>query len=383
MSWLDVVIAAVVVVATERGLRVGVLRQVGGLVGFVTGFVVGILLAPSLASNLSGSTRPIVAILVVIACAVIGAVIGRQLGAAANLSIRRLKLTSFDRAGGAAFSAVGALVGCWLVAGVLVNVSFLSLSSAIEHSRLLAVMDRVMPPVPSVEAKVQALFRRADFPSVFAQLVAPSVPTLNVPSSSAVHGAVGASASSVFKITASAGCGVNREGTAFVVAPGVLATAAHVVAGAHEIRVNSHAARLVYLDVRNDVAFVAVSLGVRTISLQQETPVTAAVGAVVGYPLNGALTISPAAIDGTLHAQGRDIYNNALFVRDLLVLSATVQPGNSGSPVLVGARAVAMVFSRSTSQSTVAYAVPASVIAHDLARVRSSVTVAPGACPAA
>ena len=381
MSWVDVVIAAVVVIATERGLSIGVLRQVGSLVGFATGFVVGILIAPSLASHAGGTTRAVVAIVVVLACGSIGAVLGRLLGASANLSLRRLKLSSFDRIGGAVFSAVGALLACWLVAGMLVNVSYLSLSSAIANSRLLAVMDRVMPPVPSVEAKVQALLRRANFPSVFAQVVTPSIPTLQVPSSALTRLAVGNAASSVVKVIASSGCGVTREGTGFAVGSGLVATAAHVVAGSHDIRISDRRARVVGLDVKNDVAFLELShlpkgLDVVRTSVRAATP-----AAVVGYPLNGELAITPAAIDGSLRAQGRDIYNNALFVRDLLVLSAAVQFGNSGSPVLVQGKVVGMVFSRSTSQNAVAYAVPTSILLRDLARARGHGTVASGACP--
>jgi uncharacterized membrane protein required for colicin V production len=382
VSWIDLVIVAVVLVATERGLSVGILRQVGSLVGFVTGFVVGILLAPSLARTVSGSARAFIAIFVVIAVATIGAVLGRQLGAAANLSLRRLKLGSVDRAGGAAFSAVGALIGCWLVAGLLVNVSYFSLSSAIEHSRLLTVMDRVMPPVPSVEAKVQALLRSANFPSVFAQIIAPSVPNVPVVRGPQTTTALGAAAASVLKITAENGCNVNREGTGFVIAPGLIITAAHVIAGAHVIHVGGIAARLLVLDVKNDVAVLSVLKRPRALSFASQAPPAKTPAAVAGYPLNGPLTITPAAIAGPLRAQGRDIYNNALFVRDLLVVNAKVQFGNSGSPVLVRGTVVGMVFSRSTSQSNVAYAVPRYILQRDLTRANVKKTVSSGACPA-
>ncbi len=382
VSWIDVVIAAVVVIATERGLSVGILRQVGSLVGFVTGFVAGILIAPSLASTVSGSSRALIAIVVVVACASIGGVVGRQLGAAANLSVRRLKLSSLDRAGGAIFSAVGALIACWLVAGMLVNVSYLSLSSAIEHSRLLTVMDRIMPPVPSVEAKVQALFRKANFPSVFAQVIAPSVPNVAVRSGPSTTAALGNAAGSILKVTAQNGCGVNREGTGFVIGTDLVITAAHVVAGSHLIAVSGHRARLLVLDVRNDVAVLVVAQMPRPLSFIGSTPPTKTPAAVAGYPLDGGFTLTPAAIAGPLRAQGRDIYNNALFVRDLLVINAKVQFGNSGSPVLVNGRVVAMVFSRSTSQANVAYAVPKFVLSHDLSRANRTHSVSPGACPA-
>ena len=382
VSWVDIVMAAVVVVATDRGLSIGILRQVGSLIGFVTGFVGGTLLAPPLAMKVSNSSgRPIVAVIIVVVCCVIGSVIGRRLGAAANLSLRRLKLGAFDRGGGAAFAAVGSLVACWLVAGMLVNVSFLSLSSAIDHSRILAVLDRVMPPVPSVEARLQALFRTADFPSVFANVVAPSVPSVTTPTPAATARAVRAAAASIVKVTALNACGINREGTGFLLAPGVYVTAAHVVAGSQRINVAGATGRLLVIDIRNDVAVITSrSVGLTTLRTWLYTPAANTPAAVVGYPNDGPRTTTPAAVAGQLTAQSHDIYNNGLFERSLVVVGAQVEPGNSGSPLLVAGEVAGMIFSKSTSDANTAYAVPTSVLRADLSHVRWRVTAKSGPC---
>ncbi len=383
MSWVDIVIAIAVIVATERGLRVGILRQVGSLVGFVTGFVIGILVAPWLAGHIhGGTTRPLVAALIVTTFVVLGSIAGRQVGSLANLSLRRLNLGTVDKVGGAAFAALGTLIACWLVASLLVNVSFVSLSSAIASSRLLAVMDTVMPPVPSVEAKVQAMFRSANFPSVFASVIAPTVPTVSVPNARATTAAIGTTANSVFKVSALDACGFDLEGTAFLVSPDLVVTAAHVVAGARTITVNGAATTLVAFDANNDVAVLKVAHSTATpIVLWSSTPPTGSPAGVVGYPNNGPRTETRAAIAGVLVAQGRDIYNNALVTRHLLVADTNVFPGNSGSPLLVGGRAAGLIFSKSVAQANVAYAVPAGVLRRDISRAAATTTsVSSGAC---
>lgn len=381
MSWADVVIVVVVVLATYRGITVGALRQLGAVIGFVTGFVVGTMVAPALASHVHASTwRPLIAIAIVIVAAGTGGAIGGAIGAAANLSLRRLKLGSVDRVGGAALSAVGALVACWLVAGLLVNASFASFSTEIANSRILDVMDVVMPPVPSVEAKVQALFRTADFPSVFAEVVAPSVMPVTTPDGAATALAADGAPPSVLKVTSLNACGTDHEGTAFAVSGGRFVTAAHVIAGARRVLVNGVVARVLFFDKNNDVAVLQVHSRVSPISFVSSPPGVGTPAAVVGYPQNGGRRVTAAAVAGTLSALGRDIYDNELVTRSLVVISANVEPGNSGSPLLVKGRVAALVFSKSVVQDNVAYGVPAAVVESDLARATSSATASTGAC---
>jgi len=381
VSWADVVIVVVVVLATYRGITVGALRQLGAVIGFVTGFVIGTMVAPALASHVHASTwRPLLAIAIVIIAAGTGGAIGGAIGAAANLSLRRLKLGSVDRAGGAALSAVGALVACWLVAGLLVNASFASASSEIANSRILDVLDVVMPPVPSVEAKVQALFRTADFPSVFAEVVAPSVTPVTTPNGVATARAADGATSSVLKVTSLNACGIDHEGTAFAVSDGRVVTAAHVVAGARRVLVNGVVARVVFFDKNNDVAVLQVATHAKSLSFVPSPPGVGTPAAVVGYPQNGGRRVTAAAVAGTLSALGRDIYDNELVTRSLVVMSAHVEPGNSGSPLLVQGRVAALVFSKSVVQDNVAYGVPASVIEADLARATPASAATTGAC---
>jgi S1-C subfamily serine protease len=383
VSWIDGVIVIVVIVATYRGLRLGIFRQLGALAGFVTGFVIGVVVAPPLAGQIDVvPLRQLFAFFIVTAFVVGFSILGRLAGGAANTSMRRLHLGRVDQVGGAIFAALGALVACWLVAGILATVPQGGIGMAIGQSRLLAVLDSVMPPVPTVESRVQSLFRSADFPSVFNEVVSPTTADYPVPNLSAVPSA-GNTVRSIAKIEAVDGCGIDREGTGFVVAPGIFVTAAHVVSGANRIVVNEHVARVVLLDPNNDVAvLVGDTKGLPAIALAA-VPRADTLATIAGFPLNGLLASTGAAIDGQLTARGPDIYDQATVTRLLVALSAAVEPGNSGSPVLVDHRAVAMVFSKSTAQADVAYAVPASIIANELRGLSThSKTVSSGGCPA-
>ncbi len=101
---------------------------------------------------------------------------------------------------------------------------------------------------------------------------------------------------------------------------------------------------------------------------------------VVGFPLNGARTLAPAQLRGSVTGQGRDIYNRGLFTRTYLVVAAQVSPGNSGSPVLVAGSVAGVIVSKSLSQPQIAYAIPASVVERVLAHVPSHGSVSTEGC---
>lgn len=114
----------------------------------------------------------------------------------------------------------------------------------------------------------------------------------------------------------------------FRVAAGRIVTNHHVVNGCSHLQVNGVAAELQTSDARSDLALLQVSLPGASASLR-ETP--GAIGepvAVVGYPLRGVLSGYSMTLGNLSSLAG---------VRGdtrLLQLSAPVQPGNSGGPML-------------------------------------------------
>lgn len=387
MSWIDAVILVWVVLAALRGRAMGALTQLLGLVGFVVGIAVGAVVSNQVVKHLHvGVEREVVTVLVILGIAMLGATVGHVLGRWANVAMRRVHLGGVDAVAGAVVGAAGALFSAWLVAGLFAQSSIGWLTRPIQRSAVLTTVDSVMPPVPSVVARAEAFLSTVVYPEVFANLIQPQTSAVPVPSSAVALRLAGSATRSVLKVVATGGCDAEREGTSFVVAPSLVITDAHVVAGEPRLYVLDPApvrARLVLFDPGLDVAVLRVpGLDDAPIPLSTAVAPRGAYAAVVGYPEGGPLNAQPAGVDGSFLAVGRDIYGANLVTRAVYAVTSNVLPGNSGSPLLVsGGRAIGMVFSRSLSQADTGYALRASGLVGDVRRASAArASVGAGAC---
>ena len=64
-------------------------------------------------------------------------------------------------------------------------------------------------------------------------------------------------------------------------------------------------------------------------------PARGAIGAALGYPGGGALTILPAAVSAHFAATGLDIYGVSKVRREVLELRAEIDRGDSGGPLIL------------------------------------------------
>jgi len=370
MNWVDFVILVLVLLAGLNGWRAGAVRQVAGYVGLGAGFVLGTLIAPPISTAITHAAwRPLIALALVFVATVLGGTLGRIVGGVAAGSMHALHFGVVDSAGGVVVGVVGTLVGCWLIAGLLASTAWGSLASEIQNSKVLDGINKVMPPVPSIEAKVQSLFRNADFPSIFASIVAPTLPVTVAPRKLGPLVTSLGSPSDVVKVLASGGCSRVQEGTAFFVSSHDAVTNAHVVAGEKIFAVNGIPASVVLFDPSYDIAILRVgSVHESPLIVLPRVAAAGTRAVVVGFPLNATRTAAPGYIEGNVTAQGRDIYDQRLLTRTYEVLEVNVNPGNSGSPVLVGGDVAGVVESKSLSEASTAYAIPDSIVVADLAR---------------
>jgi S1-C subfamily serine protease len=387
VSWVDAVIIVWVLLGAIRGRALGAITQLLGLVGFVAGIAIGALVAVPIASRLGvGAERAIVTVCVVLGIALLGAIAGHVLGRWANVLMRRAHLGTVDAVAGAIVAAAGALLSAWLVAGLFTQSSVSWLTRPIQHSAVLTAVDAIMPPVPNVIAHAEAFLSTAVFPRVFVNLIQPQTSAVRVPTAHTAAVIAGMSVASVLKVLAAGGCGVSREGTSFVIGAGLVMTDAHVVAGEPDLRVTTtrgvEVASLVLFDPELDVAVLRVpELTLAPIQLDSQVAARGTAAAIVGYPEDGPRTIEPAGVAGTFTAEGRDIYGSSIVDRAIYAVTASVRPGNSGSPLLTGGSAIGMVFSRSLSQSGTGYALRASALEPDVERAMAAHgTVGAGAC---
>jgi len=369
MSWVDRVIGVIVVIQAIRGRARGALLQLGSLAGVVAGYIAGSIIALPLSSAITHARwRPLLALGIILAAAVLGSYLGLLIGVTIRHSLQFLKVGFIDSIGGVVLGVGESLLVCWLFAGLLSATSWGGLDRGIQQSQIIAVMDKVMPPLPTVVGKVQALFRYGDFPGVFTTTVDPTLRG-SAPTARALRVVQHLTApANVLEVVASGACATTHEGTAFFVGPHEAVTNAHVVAGSTTVSVGGARAQVALFDPKNDIAVLRVaSLDEPSSSFLDTTPVAGSAGLVVGYPGAMSRTGSYAVLRGEITAQARDIYNTTTFRRVVLVVDANVSPGSSGSPVFVHNLVAGVIFAKSYGQQFTAYAVPADVVRRDVA----------------
>jgi S1-C subfamily serine protease len=237
-----------------------------------------------------------------------------------------------------------------------------------------------MPPIPSVESRVQTLFRKAGVPTIFANVIAPTLPRpVNPDTLPPVIHSISAP-SDVVKVLASGSCNTLSEGTAFYVTTNEVVTNAHVVAGHRRFTVNGSPATVVLYDANNDIAVLRVTAHGTPLTFLSAEPPSDTKIQVVGFPLNGTRSRADGYVEGQLSGDGRNFYNEDLEVRKFLALEVNVQPGNSGSPVLVNGQVAGVVESYSLSEQSTAYAIPNSIVQSDIARAPSGGSASTESC---
>lgn len=387
MNVVDLVILALVAIAAIQGLRLGGLMQVLSFGGFWIGLYLGALLASVTATWVHSSTsRAAVALVTMLGLAMLSGVAGRLVGAKLFKRIHRGRLGAIDSGLGVVVAVIASLLATWLVASTLVNSSYLRLNASISGSQIIRSLDSVLPAPPSVFSRVQGFLSAEGFPPVFAQLAPATARPVTLPGDAQMQAALNIGQPSTVKIVGT-GCGDIQEGSGFVVAAGLVVTNAHVVAGIQHPTVEdasgTHAATVVLFDPSYDLAVMRVP-GLREHPLVlNPSDVTRGVQALVlGYPGGGPFTVTPAGVMAVFSAQGRDIYGQGLTVRDVYEIQAMVRPGNSGGPLVeADGQVVGVVFSRSTTNGNIGYALTSPGVLARVQRAESTTgTVGTGAC---
>ncbi len=118
------------------------------------------------------------------------------------------------------------------------------------------------------------------------------------------------------------------SGSGFRVARGAIVTNHHVIDGCSRLRVNGTAAQVRGSDARSDLALLGVTLPGPSVSLRAQRAAVGDPVAVAGYPLRGLLSgfNMTTGILSSLSGLGGDTH--------YLQITAPVQPGNSGGPML-------------------------------------------------
>ena len=235
-----------------------------------------------------------------------------------------------------------------------------------QQSRIVRALDAVLPPIPTVFAGVERFLAQSGFPVVFAGLPPQTAAPVTLPTDASARAAVLRAEGSTVQV-AGMGCGVIQEGSGFVVAPGLVVTNAHVVAGIAAPDVidstGRHAATAALFDPRLDIAVFRVpGLADPALAVDIRRGGTGHDGCGPGVSRGGPLTARKAGVAAAFDAVGLDIYGSSQTTREIYQLDAVVQPGNSGGPLVASGdpgiadgTVIGVVFARSTTNNEVGY----------------------------
>jgi S1-C subfamily serine protease len=385
---IDLLILVALIFAVSSGYRRGFWLSLAQYAGLVLGVIIGATLAPVLmdALKISDSTvRSLGAVLVLVVLGAVGSSVGYWIGEPIRLRLlAHPESGRIDSFAGAIFSALALLSVSWFLGLSLARVPSPAVASAINRSAVLRTLDSVFPKPPAFLARVESIIAGVNFPAAFAGLepVAPS--PLPLPTAVDTTG-IKAAAAETLKIRG-LGCGGIVFGSGYPVGPGLVLTNAHVVAGTQGTTVESPsgrrlAARVVLFDPARDVAILYVPR-LQLVPLNEANAHQGTQGAAIGYPGGGGEQVKPAVVNGQVQAEGRDIYGQNLVVRNIWIIQAEVQPGNSGGPLVdLDGNVVGVIFAASTSSPGQAYALTDAEVQPDIDKAQGRTEqVAIGPC---
>ena len=175
-------------------------------------------------------------------------------------------------------------------------------------------------------------------------------------------------ADSAVQVIANGCSSIEVHGAGMMVAPGRIATVAHVVAGAKSVEVRGlHGtadATIVYFDPILDLAVLKVESAVATpVSIGDASPGDS--GEVVVYRDEGPVEL-PVEVQRLVNIRTADIYGKGTHVRPGYELTLDIRAGDSGAVVVIDNHAVALVWATSRQAAARAWAMRASLLSDHL-----------------
>lgn len=153
-----------------------------------------------------------------------------------------------------------------------------------------------------------------------------------------------------------------EAGSGALIAPGVVLTAAHVVAGAESITIEqpggaTGVGEIVGFDPINDLAYVAVD-GFVASTLSEASQRAASGDTGTAYVVrDGKVIALPIEIVRPVNIRTEDIYVDEMTSRPGYELRAEIERGDSGAAVVIDGHVVGIIWARSNLAAQRAYAI--------------------------
>lgn len=363
MNLLDVILLALAGAAGIGGYRLGFVTRTTSWVGMGIGLFAAARSLPWLFERLEGES-PASLLLVGGGVLLVGSFVGQAVGVVVGSRMRLTLPTEdwavADRVFGALAGLLGVSVAFWLLLPTMAEVPG-AMATQTRNSAVSRSIDRLLPEPPDTLVALRRLVGEDQFPRVF-DAITPA-PDLGPPPADPGLGEplIAQVAPSTVKITGIA-CRRFQEGSGFVtLGADVVVTNAHVVAGQDDPEVEltdgtTRDATVVVFDPDRDLAVLRVPGLSRTpLPIADGGPGTA--GGSFGYPGGAGLRVQPFQVGDEVRALGTDIYDRSRTERQVLVLAADLQPGDSGSALVdPTGSVVGVAFAIAPDDPNVAYA---------------------------
>ncbi|PWH07915.1 serine protease [Brachybacterium endophyticum] len=392
--WIvDLVIVLILLGALVSGLRSGFAATLGALLGLAVGAAAAIWVLPHVSGAVEPPWRAPAVIGALLVLLLVGWSLGSSIGGLVRRGADRLHLRVVERVLGGALGLLVGLVVVSLGGSSLASAGIAGISPAVASSHAMKTVERATPePVGQTFAQLRQ--------RVVGELPMPVITSppegLDIPSGASTAApvdlgdpALETAAQSVARISGpTRGCGTISSGSGFVVQDDRIITNAHVVAGVEDPMVelpgeSAREGKVVYFDPSDDIAVISADVDAPPLKLTDTLP-DGTSAAIQGYPHGGPFRSSTARVKASGQAEVHDSEDAAPTDRDIYVLDADVQPGNSGGPLLSEDGGVAgLVFARGDSDGQTAYALTNAELLPVIAQLDTAdEQVSTGACSA-
>jgi S1-C subfamily serine protease len=387
---LDLAALLIVIVAMALGARSGFFPQLGGLLGAVAGGGLALLALPVVQPSIKEMEPPVRALVVLaglIFAIGIGEAVGSASGRAVHSRLRAGILGGANQVAGAILGAAQGLLVVWLAGGILAAGPIPNLAPVAQTSWTVRQLSSYLPQPTVIAANLGRLLDASGLPEVFVGLEPFPATPVDTPSTQEATRIAASAFASTVKVTADA-CDFELSGTGFAIRRGYFVTNAHVVAGGKNEQVAldngvHSSATVVLFDPALDIALLyAPNMPTPILRFASQDPATGARGAALGHPLGRPLTVIPAGVAGRYPAEGRDIYGEKTVTRMILELSARIDRGDSGGPLILTDGTVGgVIFAEAKSDVQVGYALtPIEVSKRVLPALGRTKAVSTGGC---
>jgi hypothetical protein len=175
-------------------------------------------------------------------------------------------------------------------------------------------------------------------------------------------------AKSAVQVVANGCSSIEVHGAGLMVGEGRIATVAHVVAGSKSVEVRgvrgTSEATIVYFDPVLDLAVLKVDPALAApIAIGSAAPGDR--GGVIVYRKDAPVEL-PVSVERLVNIRTGDIYLQGKHIRPGYELNLDIEAGDSGAVVVIGGKAVALVWATSREAQARAWAMQASLLADHL-----------------